>query len=219
VAAGVVTAPSSATFAVAPAFAFVDINAPFMRRRPHGTPVGTLRAARRDCAPALTRAMYVPVAEQWFLKIDGIEGESTNDAHKAEIDVESWSWGVTQTGASPLGAGGGSPKSVFQDMHFVARISKASPQLFLACATNSHLKLATLSGARTAGKTVDFLKYKLSDVQVTGVQHSASEVGAPIEQFSLQYHKFEISYSEQTASGKLGPATTVGFDVQQNKKL
>src|SRR5262245_33816840 len=105
----------------------------------------------------------MPVAEQWFLKIDGIEGESTDAAHKAEIDVESWSWGVSQ---SALGAGGGAGtgKATFQDMHFVARISKASPKLFLSCATGTHHKVATLSGARTAGKTVDYLKYKLSDV-------------------------------------------------------
>ena len=161
------------------------------------------------------------MAEQWFLKLDGIEGEATNAAHKGEIDVESWSWGVTQAGSSGSGGGGGSGKAAFQDMHFVAQISKASPKLFLSCATGSHHKVATLSGARTAGKgkTVDFLKYKLSDVQVTSVQHSDSEAGAPMEQFSLQYRKFEISYSPETTSGKLGAAVTAGFDVQQNKKL
>jgi type VI secretion system secreted protein Hcp len=163
----------------------------------------------------------VLVAEEWFLKLDGIEGESTDAAHKGEIDVESWSWGVTQAGSSGLGGGGGSGKAAFEDMHFVARISKASPTLFLSCATGSHHKVATLSGARTAGKgkTVDFLKYKLSDVQVTSVQHSDSEAGAPMEQFSLQYGKFEISYSPQTTSGTLGAAVTAGFDVLQNKTL
>ena len=118
------------------------------------------------------------MAEQWFLKIDGIDGESTNAAHKDEIDVESWSWGVVRSDAPGPGAGVGSAKPAFQDMHFVARISKASPKLFLACATASHLKFATLSGARTAGKTVDYLKYKLSDVHVTSVQHSESDGGA-----------------------------------------
>jgi type VI secretion system secreted protein Hcp len=163
--------------------------------------------------------MWVLVAEQWFLKIDGIDGESTNAAHKDEIDVESWSWGVVRSDAPGPGAGVGSAKPAFQDMHFVARISKASPKLFLACATGSHHKVATLSGARTAGKSVDYLKYKLSDVQVTSVQHSDSEAGAPIEQFSLQYRKFEMSYSPQTATGTLGAAATAGFDVQQNKQL
>ncbi len=161
------------------------------------------------------------VAEQWFLKLDGIEGESTNAAHKNEIDVESWSWGVTQAGSSGFGGGGGSGKAAFQDMHFVARISKASPKLFLSSATGVHHKVATLSGRRTAGKgkTVDFLKYKLSDVQVTGVQHSDSEAGTPMEQFSLQYSKLEMSYSPQATSGKLGAAVTANFDLLQNKKI
>jgi len=158
------------------------------------------------------------VAEQWFLKIDGIEGESANDLHKGEIDVESWSWGV-QSGASSSGPGLGGGHAAFQDMSFVARISKASPSLFLACANGTHHKVATLSGARSVGKTVDYLKYKLSDVLVTSVQHSDSEAGAPIEQFSLQYGKFEMSYSPLTSSGKLGPPATASFDVQQNKKL
>ena len=161
------------------------------------------------------------MAEQWFLKLDGIEGESTNAAHKGEIDVEAWSWGVTQGGSSGLGGGGGSGKAAFEDMHFVARISKASPKLFLSCATGSHHKVATLSGSRTAGKgtTVEFLTYKLSDVQVISVQHSDSEADAPMEQFSLQYGKFEISYSPLASSGKLGAPAKAGFDVQQNKKL
>ena len=161
------------------------------------------------------------VAEQWFLKLDGIEGESTNAAHKNEIDVESWSWGITQAGSSGFGGGGGSGKAAFQDMHFVARISKASPKLFLSCATGVHHKVATLSGRRTAGKgkTVEFLKYKLSDVQVTGVQHSDSEAGTPMEQFSLQYSKLEMSYSPQATSGKLGAAVTANFNVLQNKKI
>ena len=41
----------------------------------------------------------------YFLKIDGIEGESSDDKHKGEIEVESFSWGATQAG-SP-GPGGG----------------------------------------------------------------------------------------------------------------
>ena len=158
-------------------------------------------------------------AVDYFLKIEGIEGESTNATHKGEIDLESWSWGVSQSGPMGSGGGAGSGKAHFQDMHFVARISKASPKLFLSCAPGTHHKVATLSAARTAGKTVDYLKYKLSDVQVTSVQHSDSEAGAPMEQFSLQYRKFEMSYSPQTSSGKLGAAEKAGFDVQTNKKL
>jgi type VI secretion system secreted protein Hcp len=161
------------------------------------------------------------VAESWFLKIDGVEGESANAAHKGEIDVESWSWGVVQTTAGPPGSGGGAGRPTFQDFQFTARISKASPQIFLACAGGTHHKWATLSGARTAGKSkgADFLTYKLSDVQVTSVQHSDSEAGPPMEQFGLNYAKFQITYRPETAAGQLGPPVTAGFDLQHNKKI
>jgi type VI secretion system secreted protein Hcp len=46
-------------------------------------------------------------AVDYFLKIDGIEGESLDEKHKGEIDVLSWSWGESQEG--PTTGGGGGP--------------------------------------------------------------------------------------------------------------
>jgi type VI secretion system secreted protein Hcp len=155
------------------------------------------------------------VAEKWFLKIDGIEGDSTDDAHADEIDVLSWTWGLTHAASTGGGGGGGIGRANFQDFQFVTRISKASPQLFLSCATGVHHKAATLSGTRTAGKVKgDFLTYKLTDVQVTSVHHSDGEADAPTEQFSLDYARFEISF---TPPG--GPPVSAGFDLKTNKKV
>ena len=161
------------------------------------------------------------MAERWFLKIDGIAGESTDAAHKGEIDVESWSWGVSRSVGSGSGGGGGSGKAAFDDFHFVSRISAASPPLLNACATGSHLKTATLSGIRGAGKSksVDFLKYQLSDVTVTNVQQFDDESQPPSEQFSLNYSKIEVTYRPQTTSGKIGAPVTFAFDVKANKKI
>ena len=161
------------------------------------------------------------MAERWFLKIDGIPGESTDASHKDEIDVLSWSWGVAHAGGGGTGSGSGAGKAAFQDFQFVARISKASPTLFLSCATGTHHKEASLSGARsTAGsKSADFLKYKLADVTVTSVSESGSEDGVPMEQFSLNYSKIEVSYVPQSVSGKVGAPIQAGFDVKANKKL
>jgi type VI secretion system secreted protein Hcp len=160
------------------------------------------------------------MADKWFLKIDGIEGESTHDKHKAEIDVMSWSWGVSRpdTGSGP-GGGGGAGKAEFHDFHFVARISAASPKLFLACATGVHHKWAALTGVRS-GAEAEYLKYKLSDVQVTTVQHGDSEGDTPpVDSFSLSYGKFELTYSPVTAKGTLGGAIKAGYDLKQNKKI
>ena len=78
----------------------------------------------------------------------------------------------------------------------MARISKASPRLFLSAATGVHHKFAALTGVRASGKKQnEFLKYKLSDVAVTSLQQSDDPTVAPTERFSLSYSKFEITFT------------------------
>jgi type VI secretion system secreted protein Hcp len=159
--------------------------------------------------------------ERWFLKLDGIDGESTDVAHKGEIDVEAWSWGVTNSGSVSPGGGGGAGKASFQDFHFVTKLSKASPKLFLACAAGTHIKEANLTGVREVGKAKGgaFVKLKLGDVQLTSVQQGDSEGDVPSEQFSLNFAKVEMSYFPQGAKGKLGPPVTAGWDLKVSKKV
>jgi len=50
------------------------------------------------------------MAVDMFLKIDDIEGESVDDVHAGEIDILSWSWGMSQSGTTHTGPGGGAGK-------------------------------------------------------------------------------------------------------------
>ena len=86
----------------------------------------------------------------YFLQISGIEGESTDAKFKGSLDVLSWSWGETQSSAPAAGSGAGAGKVQMQDFQFATHVSKASPKLFLACASGQHLKEAKLVGARPA---------------------------------------------------------------------
>ena len=68
----------------------------------------------------------------YFLKIAGVDGESTDDKHKGEIDLESFSWGETNSPAPPaMAAARGAGKVQPQDFHFVKKLDKASPVLFV----------------------------------------------------------------------------------------
>src|SRR6478736_7780020 len=102
-----------------------------------------------------------------FLKIEGIQGESTDKAHKDEIEVFSFSWGTANTGTGSVGGGGGAGKASFQDLHFTMPISKAAPNLMLACATGKHIPEATLTCRKAGGSQVEFLKIKLADILVS----------------------------------------------------
>ena len=161
------------------------------------------------------------MAVDYFLKIDGIEGESTDVKHKGEVDVESWSWGVTQSAGSPAGGGGGAGKAEPQDLHFAARTSKASPKLFLACASGEHLKTAILTARRAGKDQQEFLKWTLTDVLVSSFQTGSSEAAdtVPTDQVSLNFAKIQVEYMEQNPDGSPGSPITAGWDCKTNQKI
>ena len=157
----------------------------------------------------------------YFLKITGVEGESTDDKHKGEIEVESFSYGATQQGIGHSGGGGGAGKVAMQDFHFVMRVSKASPKLFQACATGEHLKDATLVARKAGKEQQEYLKIKLTDVLVSSFQQGGSGGSnvVPMDQISFNFAKFEVEYKEQKSDGSLGGAVKGGYDLKANKAV
>jgi len=155
----------------------------------------------------------------YFLKIDGIEGESQDAKHKSEIALESWSWGESQSGTHAAGGGGGAGKVAMQDFHFVMKINKASPKLALACASGEHIKKAVLT-CRKAGKDQqEFLKITMSDLLVSSYQTGGSGHAdiVPTDQISVNFSKIEWDYKEQKADGTLGGSVKSGWDLKAGK--
>ena len=160
------------------------------------------------------------MAVDYFLKIDGIDGESNDSKHKGSIDVESWSWGETQTGAHAAGGGGGAGKVSMQDFHFVMKVNKASPKMFLACATGEHIKKAELLCRKAGKEQQEYLKITMSDLLVSSYQTGGSSGDViPVDQISLNFAKIEWEYKEQKTDGTLGAPAKAGYDVKSNKKV
>ena len=160
-------------------------------------------------------------AVDYFLKIDGIEGESADAKHKGEIDLDSWSWGETQGGTMSFGGGGGAGKVQMQDFHFVMKVNKAAPKLIVACASGEHIKKAVLTCRKAGKEQQEFLKYTFTDVLVSSYQTGGAASGSviPSDQISFNYGKMEVEYKEQKADGSLGGAIKAGWDLKLNKKV
>lgn len=160
-------------------------------------------------------------AVDYFLKIDGIDGESQDSKHKADIDVESWSWGESQSGSHSGGGGGGAGKVSMQDFHFVMKVNKSSPKLLLACANGEHIKKATLVCRKAGKEQQEFLKITFSDLLVSSYQTGGSGHGdiLPTDQISLNFAKIEYEYKEQKPDGTLGGAVKAGYDLKANKAV
>lgn len=177
------------------------------------------------------------MAVDMFLKLDGIKGESADAKHKDTIHIESFSWGVSQTGAHGAGGGGGAGKASFQDFSFISKVSAASPLLALACASGQHIKSAVLTARKSGETQPDYLEIKLSDLLVSSYQ-SAGDSGGParpqipggtaglleepgdvVDSFALNFAKIEFSYKPEQPDGSLGAPVKMGWDVKANTKV
>jgi len=155
----------------------------------------------------------------YFLKIDGIPGESSDEGHKDWINLESWSWGATQTGTS---GGGGAGKVSVDSFSFGKTVDKASPKLFESLTTGKHLKDATLElclSNEVGSRSLCYLTIKLSDVLVSSYQIGGSGGDVPTDQFSLNFSKIEFEYTPQKEDGTLDTPVNAGYDVKANKKV
>jgi type VI secretion system secreted protein Hcp len=157
------------------------------------------------------------MATDIFAKIGDIKGESLDDKHKDEIEVLSWSWGVSQTGSVATGSGGGSGKASFSDLHLTHYIDKASPVLLQSCAGGEHIKEATIT-VRKAGKgQQEYLVIKMNDIIITSVQPSISGGEVGVENVSLQAAKIDLQYKPQKPDGSLDAALHFKYDIKLNK--
>jgi len=157
------------------------------------------------------------MASDIFAKIGDIKGESSDDKHKDEIEVLSFSWGVAHAGVS-AGSGAAAGKATFQDLSIVHHIDKASPLLLKACATGTHIKDATITHRKAGKGQQEYLVVKLNDVIITGVTHGGAS-GQPFsESVSLAFAKVNLEYKPQKADGSLDAGIHFKYDLKTNKE-
>lgn len=144
------------------------------------------------------------MAVDFFLKIDGIKGESRDAKHAGQIEIESFSWGLSNPGSAGVGGGGAAGKVSMQDFHFVTPVSTASPQLMLGCATGKHLKQAILTVRKAGGKQEDYLTVKMTDILVSSFQQGGAGGDVqPMDQVSLNFSKVELQVVGEDAAGRV----------------
>lgn len=142
-------------------------------------------------------------AVDMFLKLEGIQGESSDAKHKDHISIESFSWGLSNSGSQT--SGGGAGKATFKEFTVTKKTDKSSPKLMLACATGQHIPKAvfTVRRAPTAGApdNDDYYVITLENVLVSSHSSSGNTTDqAPVESLSLNFTKIEFKYVPQDSS-------------------
>ena len=158
------------------------------------------------------------MASDIFAKLGDIKGESLDAKHKDEIEVLSYSWGVSNAGSMGYGSGGGEGKATFENLSFVHMVDKASPVLMKACATGAHIKEATITHRKAGKGQQEYLIVKLNDVIVTGVAHGGSGETGQSENVTLGFTKVSFEYRPQKPDGSLDAGIFFKYDIKAQKE-
>jgi type VI secretion system secreted protein Hcp len=151
-----------------------------------------------------------------YLKLDGIQGEATDEAFKDQIKVISYSWGGTQRSSVASGSGSGAGKVDLADLNIMKFYDKASPAMFKSLVAGTHVKSGVLSAVKAGSGNKPFLKLTLEELFVTAINVSASDE-VPTESVSFSYRSVKVEYSTQNSQGVLTAVGSVTYDLGTNK--
>lgn len=161
------------------------------------------------------------MAYAMYMKVEGVDGDSTDAAHQKWIEVESYAHAVSQApGGSLSGQGaltGG--KADHQDFSITKRLDSASPILFLKCCSGEAIPEVTLEICRATGAKTTFMKYVFKPCIVASICPSGSGKGEdplPMEQVSFRYGEIDLSYTPTTAKGETGAAVESKWSTMED---
>ena len=157
-----------------------------------------------------------------FLKLsNNIKGESQDDTHRDEIDVLAWNWGLTQSGTTHIGKGGGGGKVNVQDITLTKYVDLASNDLIKRCTNGEHLEHGELIVRKSGGTApVEYFRIKMENIMITSYSTGGQKDGLDRiqESLTLNFRKFEVLYTLQEDSGASGAETLAGWDIAENKE-
>jgi type VI secretion system secreted protein Hcp len=158
------------------------------------------------------------MAVDMFLKIDSIKGDSEDDKHKGEIEVISWSWGVTQTGTTHSGTGGGAGKASVQDISITKYLDRATPILLKHCLSGVHVKEVLLTVRKSAGtKPLEYVKMKMKDALISSISTGAQGADERLtETVGVNFATVEFEYVPQKPDGSGDASIPITWNIAKN---
>lgn len=158
----------------------------------------------------------------FFLKLDGITGESQDADHSGELDILTVADSITNAGTYDIGTGGNTGKALFSDIAITKYVDCSSPVLRQYCALGTAIGTATFSINKQAGENkLEYLKITLQNAVVTSIQfHGSGGSTEPMqESMTLNFAGIIYEYKQQSNTGGAANTITFGRDIQKNQNI
>jgi type VI secretion system secreted protein Hcp len=156
------------------------------------------------------------MAVDYFLKLDGIQGESADQNHKNEIQIMSWSWGASQVSSVSGTGGSGAGKADLSDFSIMTYFDKATPKFFKSIVQGTHIATGTMTAIKSGANGKPYLKVDFKELFVSSLQISGSSE-IPTVSLSFTYNEIKIDYSTQDEKGNLASTGPITHNLKGNQ--
>lgn len=157
-----------------------------------------------------------------YLKLDGVKGESQDQAHKDWIDVLAWTWNLDNPSNVVAGTGSGSTTAHVGDFSITKQVDLASTPLaqFLLKGKHFGKGIFELPKSGGDGKAMIYYKIEFKEVFVTAMSFGGGAGGGVFtENITFSFASYKASYKSQTDKGAEGPGNDYGWDCKEHKEL
>ncbi|KXU95306.1 hypothetical protein CR51_25240 [Caballeronia megalochromosomata] len=156
------------------------------------------------------------MANDIYLKIDGVEGECNHANAEKQIQLLSWKCGVSNASSAGDNGGHGVGKAEPHLLEFTHLYDKAAPVLMRHCASGKHLASVKLSVCKAGGEQKEYLSITLKNAFVTHVSHECLP-DKTIGIVRLAYEEIEHEYKPQDKEGNPQGAIKAGWNITTTK--
>jgi type VI secretion system secreted protein Hcp len=166
-----------------------------------------------SCAVLLATSLPALAAQDYFLKIDGVAGESADKDHKGWINIDSFNWGIQSTASVLNGTGATVGKPVFSDFSWEQMLDSSALGLFQDISTGKHINNAVVDFTTSGEKSFTYFKMTFENVYLTDVSLSGTSGSTPLIEGSFAYNKVTLDYWTQKPDGSRGTHTSAFYDL------
>jgi type VI secretion system secreted protein Hcp len=181
--------------------------------------IKSLMVAAQLCLLSMLAPVGAQAALDMFLTLGDLKGESQDKAHPGAIDILAWSWGLSNSGTTHVGGGGGAGKANVQDLSLTKYVDRATPPIMLACAKGQHFDEAKLIVRKAGGKGsgLEYIVITMNEVLVTSVSTGGSAGEDRLtENISLNFAKVKVEYTTQKEDGGKGDTIEMVYNIAEN---
>lgn len=161
------------------------------------------------------------MANDAYLKIEGIAGESEDERHRNWIEVSNVLYAVHQPRAEVLSTAGGhtTGKADLYPITFQKLADLASPVLLQTCATGKTLSKACFEFMRADGdgKPIPYFRIELENLMIANISPGSGEGGIITERVQLAYAKIRWHYLRQSIRGGTQGNSAGGWDCSAHR--